>query len=218
MNIRADGSANYKSANASVDSGGVAIDESAKTLKITFAGLGPTFSIDKPPSGDQMTLSGVVYRKGGGTSSDTKSDKTSSDDKDTSSSSKSAGDVPSNSDLQDLVRQTVLDFNDAVQSGDFSDFHDTLSTPFKKQASPEKLAGVFHEFVENKEVMDFSSIKGMDAKFSPSPSTEKQAGYDMLVKKGYYPTVPRKTNFTLKYIKEAGDWKLASIDINTKDQ
>src|SRR4051794_3778319 len=68
MDIRSDGSASYKSANASVDGGGLVVDESAKTLKITFAGLGPTFTIDKAPSGDQMTLSGVVYKKGGSSS------------------------------------------------------------------------------------------------------------------------------------------------------
>jgi hypothetical protein len=217
MSLRADGSANYKSANASVDSGGVTIDEGAKTLKITFAGLGPTFTIDKPPSGDQMTLSGVVYRKGGN-STDTKTDKTSSDDRDTSGSTKSGGGVPSNPELQSLVKQTVLDFNDAVQSGDFSDFHDTLSKPFQDQASPDKLAGVFHEFVENKEVMDFSSVKKMDATFSPEPSITKQGDYDMLNTRGYFPTIPRKTNFSLKYIKEGTAWKLSSIEINTKEQ
>jgi hypothetical protein len=109
-----------------------------------------------------------------------------------------------------------MDFNDAVQSGDFSDFHDTLSKPFQKQASADKIAGVFNEFVEKK--VDFSTAKNMKATFNPAPEITKDGSYQVLNLKGYYPTSPRKTNFTFKYINEDGEWKLSSIDINTKDQ
>src|SRR4051794_15242389 len=56
-------------------------------------------------------------------------DKSSSDDR--SSSDKSSGDVPSDTKLQSLAKQTLMDFNEAIQSGDFSDFHETLSKPFQ---------------------------------------------------------------------------------------
>lgn len=71
--IRADGSGDYKSGNSHITGGSAVIDEGAKTLKISFAGMGPTFTIDKPPAGDQMTLSGVVFKKGGAPSSTTTS-------------------------------------------------------------------------------------------------------------------------------------------------
>jgi hypothetical protein len=128
----------------------------------------------------------------------------------------SRGDVPSDAELQTLVRSTVLDFNEAIQSDDFGDFHENLAKPFKKQVSAEKLAGVFHEFVENK--LDFSDVKDLKATFNPAPAIEKDAGFTVLHTKGIYPTTPRKTNFDLKYIKEDGEWKLSSIEINTKDQ
>ena len=203
LTIRGDGSGDYKSGSTSVTGGSVSVEDNK--LSITFVGVGPSFKIDKAPSGNQMTLEGVVYHKGGGSSDD-----------DTSSDNQPSGDVPANSELQSLVKQTVLDFNDAIQSGDFSDFHETLSSPFKKQASAEKLEGVFHEFVENK--LDFSSVQDLTATFSPPPDIEKDSGYKVLHLKGSYPTKPRKTNFDLKYIKEEGDWKLSSIEINTKDQ
>ena len=118
--------------------------------------------------------------------------------------------------LQDLARTTVLDFNDAIQSGDFNDFHATLSKPFQKEASADKLEGVFNEFIKAK--LDFREVRNLDAKFTAEPEIVKQAGYDMLQLKGQYATTPRKTNFELKYINEDGEWKLSSININTKDQ
>src|ERR1700752_3370914 len=75
ITIRMDGSGDYKSGNSSVSGGTVGIQQSGKSLKITMLTRGPTFTIDKPPSGDEMTLSGVVFRKGGG--SGTKTDTTS---------------------------------------------------------------------------------------------------------------------------------------------
>ncbi len=72
VTIRGDGSGDYKSGGSSVSGGSVTIDENAKTLKITLATLGPTYKIDQPPSGNQMTLSGVLFKKPGG--SDTKTD------------------------------------------------------------------------------------------------------------------------------------------------
>ncbi|MBV9216443.1 MAG: hypothetical protein JO053_09720 [Acidobacteria bacterium] len=68
ITIRADGSGDYKSGNSNVTNGNVTVDEGAKTLKITLAGLGPSYNIDKAPAGDSMTLSGVVFKKGGGSS------------------------------------------------------------------------------------------------------------------------------------------------------
>ena len=216
LTIRNDNTGDYKSGGTTVSGGTVAVGDDNK-LSITFVGVGPSFTIDKAPSGNKMTLSGVVYRKSGGSDtgsdakSDSKSDKTSSSD-----TSSSSGEVPSNEKLQSLVKKTLMDFNEAIQSDDFSDFHDTLSEPFQEQASAEKLAGVFHEFVEKK--MDFSTAKNLTATFNPAPDVSKQGSYKVLHTKGYFPTSPRKTNFEFKYIDEDGEWKLSSIDINTKDQ
>jgi hypothetical protein len=206
ITIRADGSGDYKSGNSSVSGGSVTIDESGKSLKITMLSMGPTYTIDKPPAGDQMTLSGVVFRKGGGTNVKT--------DEPSSKTTSSGDDIPPEDELQDLARQTILDFNSAIQSDDFSDFHATLAEPFKKEVSAEKLAGVFHEFVKAKP--DFSSVSNLDATFTTPPAMVEQAGHDMLRLKGNYATKPRRTNFELKYIYEDGSWKLSHIDINTK--
>lgn len=65
ITIRSDGSADYKSGGTSVTGGSAQVSEKEKTLKIGLLGLGPTFKIDKAPSGNEMTLDGIVFKKGG---------------------------------------------------------------------------------------------------------------------------------------------------------
>jgi hypothetical protein len=128
----------------------------------------------------------------------------------------STGKAPTDDQMQTMVRKTVLDFNDAIQSGDFTDFRSTCSKPFQKQASADKMEGVFHEFVEAK--LNFKAVKDLDARFTSAPEVVKDSGYKVLVAKGVYATTPRKTNFELKYLAEGENWNLNSIEINTKDQ
>lgn len=128
----------------------------------------------------------------------------------------STGQVPTDAQAQELARTTVLDFNRAIQSGDFTDFHKTLSKPFQKQASVAKLEDAFKEFVEQK--IDFSEIRTMPAYVGPAPSVETISGVKHLLLKGAYSTSGRPTRFDLKYIPEGKDWKLISIEINTKDE
>lgn len=128
----------------------------------------------------------------------------------------STGQGPTDIQAQELARTTVLDFNRAIQSGDFTDFHKTLSKPFQKQASVAKLEDAFKEFVEQK--IDLSEIRTMPAYFGPAPSVETISGVKHLLLKGAYSTSSRPTRFDLKYIPEGKDWKLISIEINTKDE
>lgn len=128
----------------------------------------------------------------------------------------SKGEVPSDREAQEIARTTLLDFNDAIQKGDFEDFHRTISKPFQKQASPTRLRDAFKVFIDAK--IDFSEVRGMTAVMSTAPSVEKKMGINNLQLKGYYPTSPRKTNFDFKYIPEGDEWKLIAIEVNTKDQ
>ena len=201
ITIRADGSADYKSGNSSISGGGVVIDESAKTMKITFASLGPTFKIDKEPDNDQMTLDGIVFKRSDGS---------------TNSPDNAKAEIPSDDKLQSLVKATFLDFGDSVQAGDFSDFHKKVAKVWRDSSSTEELDKAFKVFIDHKENYNFKkAVSPLEATFSPAPAIEKVAGLDALVVTGYYPTKPEKTNFVLKYAMDDGVWKLISIDIKT---
>jgi hypothetical protein len=204
INIRADGSADYNSGSSKVTGGSAVIDEAAKTLKISLASLGPTFKIDKPPTGSEMTLDGIVFKKSGG-SSETKTENTKLE-------------IPSDDKLQTLVKTTFLDFGDAVQSGDFEDFHKKTAKVWRDDSSPEKLADAFKAFVDDKENYNFKkAVTPMDATFTPAPAIDKVSGIDALVVKGYYPTKPQRANFELKYTMDDGTWKLIGINIKVNN-
>ncbi len=122
--------------------------------------------------------------------------------------------VPSDAEMQDIVKDTLLDFNDALQDQDFTEFHGNISKTWKKETTPEKLKQSFQDFI-NKGV-DITEIKPMKATFTTPPNVAKDRGYDMLTVKGEYPTSGIKTKFELQYIPEGKDWKLAAINIYAK--
>lgn len=208
ITIRSNGTADYRSGGTSVSNGKLVIDDAAKTFKIGFVGLGPSYTLDKPPSGGEMTLSGVRFKKGGD-SSDVRSDKKVSD----SDSDPPSAKAPPDEKVQSLVKNTLLDFSDAVQKDDFSDLLARSSRPFKDSASQEKMRENFKDFIISK--ANFASVKDLTATFNQPPSIKRSNDYDMLVADGYFPTKPNKTKFVFKYIDEDGDWKLIGINVDT---
>lgn len=129
-------------------------------------------------------------------------------------SDSSRGDVPSEREMEKLVKRTLLDFNDAVQKGDFTDFHSKISNVWKKTASPEKFNQGFSEFIQKD--IDISNIEGKVASFDPKPSVKRKSGYKVLEAKGRYETSPLPVRFENEYIEEDGDWKLISIRVDTR--
>ena len=127
----------------------------------------------------------------------------------------STGEVPSEAQLQELTRTTILDFNSAINSGDFSNFHRTVSKPFQKQASATKMADAFKAFTDAK--IDFSEVRTLPATYTPPASMQTKSGVKHLQVLGHYDTSPRRMKFDLKYIPEGKDWKLIAIEVNTKD-
>lgn len=124
------------------------------------------------------------------------------------------GDVPSERDMEDLTQETLLDFNDAVQKGDFTDFHDKISSVWKSTSSPEKFNEGFKQFIDQK--VDISKIEGKTATFDPQPTVTTKGKYKVLAASGKYDTSPLPVRFETEYIKEGGTWKLISIRIDTR--
>lgn len=202
ITIMSDGGADYISGNGStkVTGGAFEMAEDGKSFKVGFMGVGPNFVIDKAPSGGQMTLDGIVYKNMNGSTS--------------TSSSNEKPEIPSKEKLQTLVKTTFLDFGDAVQTEDFSDFQKKVAKVWRDTVTPEKMEDAFKTFIDNKANYDFKRvITPLDAVFSPEPKIENFKGLDALIVKGKYETKP-VTNFDFKYIMDDGSWKL--IDIRVK--
>lgn len=124
------------------------------------------------------------------------------------------GDVPSEREMEELTQETLGDFNDAVQQGDFTDFHDKVSSVWKSTSSPEKFNEGFKQFIEKK--VDISKIKGKEATFDPQPTVSTKGKYKVLSASGKYDTSPLPVRFETEYIKEGGTWKLISIRVDTR--
>lgn len=121
-----------------------------------------------------------------------------------------AAEIPSDEDLKELSLDTLLAFNDGVQTGDFTDFHATMAKMAQEQISVEKLKTSFHDFVEKK--IDFSKIEDLE----PTLETKTIDKDGILNVAGSYPTTPVIVHFSLRYMKEDAEWKLFGINVDTK--
>ncbi len=203
ITIRPNGGADYKIGGTSVSGGSALVSEKEKTLRIALLGMGSPMKIDKAPANGEMTIDGIVYKKDGGSTS----------------TSDSKLEIPSSDKLQTLVKTTMLDFNDAIQSGDFTDFHKKTAKVWRDSTSPDKMLEAFKTMVDNKESFDLKkAISSLDATFSPAPSIGKAADMDALLINGSYPTKPKVLHFDLKYAMDDGTLKLVGINISTKSE
>ena len=125
----------------------------------------------------------------------------------------SKGEIPGDAELQEMAKTTLLDFNDAVQSADFTTFYSNISKLWQRQTSPAKLEDTFKVFIDGKN--NFSAIRSKEAEFSSNPRVDDAKGFKELVLEGKYDTSPLPTKFTLKYTPESKNWKLTGIIVDT---
>ncbi len=128
----------------------------------------------------------------------------------------SKSEIPGDEELQSMVKTALLDFNDAVLSDDFTDFHSKICKPWQKQMTPESFRTEFKEFVDKR--IDIKDIKPLDAQFSPDPLIAKVVGYRTLIIEGKYLTRPVIRKFILNYIPEGKEWKLSKIEVDTTEK
>ena len=121
--------------------------------------------------------------------------------------------IPSDDELQVIVKKTLLDFNDALQDEDFTDFHGTISKYWAKQVTPEKFKSSFQNLIDGG--ADLSPIKNMSADFKRAGEIEREGSLRKLMVEGSYDTSGIKTEFELQYIPESKDWKLFGIQVRT---
>lgn len=119
--------------------------------------------------------------------------------------------VPNERALEALVKATLLSFNDASVTGNFTVFHAKLSKPFRQQYTPERLRETFKSFVDQQ--IDFDVIAAYKPVYDPAASVD---GDGRLVVKGHFPTEPNRVVFDLAFIPSDDEWKLISIHVKTE--
>ena len=119
--------------------------------------------------------------------------------------------VPGERALEALVKATLLTFNDANVTGNYTVFHAKLAKPFRQQFTPERLGEAFKSFVERH--IDFDVIAAYKPVYEPAPVVDDDG---RLIVEGYFPTEPARVAFDLKFIPSDGEWKLISIHVKTE--
>ncbi len=118
--------------------------------------------------------------------------------------------LPTERGLEALVKSSLLSFNDANVTGNYTVFHAKLSKPFRQQFSPEKLKETFKEFAEKD--IDIDIIAAMKPTYDPAPAIDDKG---RLIVKGSFPTEPARVVFELDFIPSDAEWKLVSINVKT---
>lgn len=223
LSLRGDNSGDYRSGSTKVENGTAEVDETAKTVSITFVGIGKTLRIDQAPTGSEMKLDGVTYRRKGG--STTSSSPNSSSSPSTISTppvssppttnNSGNGDAPSDREVETLVKETLEDFGDAVEKEDFTDFRFKTSKDFQVSYTPATLKASFQAFINQKDrvLPSFSSMSGSSATFTDGPRIRTEKGYKILVANGRMSTSPSPVQFETEYELEKGEWKILKIKV-----
>ncbi len=110
-----------------------------------------------------------------------------------------------------LVKTSLLTFNDANVTGNYTVLHAKLSKPFRDQASPEKLKQAFKAFADQRIDFDLIAAKPI------VPTSEAQINNNgVLMLRGYFDTTPSRVTYELDFLLSEGEWKLADINVRVK--
>ena len=139
--------------------------------------------------------------------------KTSDDDSKTSSSS---SEIPSNAVVEDLVKETMSDFSEAVDSGDFADIYNKASTDFQDTYTLDEMTKAFKSYTDKKKLVVpiLNKVPSLDAEFDHPPGLRSEQKLSILMASGKFSTKPYHVRFDFEYVKRGGEWKLLKLVIN----
>lgn len=211
LNISTDSTVIYRSGATKIDNGAAELDESAKILKLSLLGVSlKEFKVDQMPNGGTMKLDGVVFRNAAVVDNGDKDpgDKGSTDDPD----------MPSESEISDMVRDTILAYKEGVEGEDFTEFRRGVSKTFQEQFSAEQMKKAFKPHIDEKKrfvpVLNAVSDSTLNYSWVPTITTADtgKGPVKLLNANGFY-NASEKAKFELQYMLEDGEWKLLKIKV-----
>ncbi len=117
-----------------------------------------------------------------------------------------------NANVQEIIiKSSLLTFNDANVTNNYSVFHAKLSKPFRDKFPPDKLAETFKGFRDQHVDLDLIAAKAPISTEEPKVDDSGR-----LTLKGYFDTTPSRVNYNLTYIMSDGEWKLVGINVDLK--
>lgn len=118
--------------------------------------------------------------------------------------------LPPASMQEQLIKTTLLTFNDANLTKNYNVLHARMAKPFREQFTAARMQQVFKGF----------SDKGINlASFvvlAPVVDEAKVDGDGVLHLSGYFKTEPYQTYFNLDFVPSENEWKPTRLNVNTK--
>jgi hypothetical protein len=119
--------------------------------------------------------------------------------------------VPDHATLETLMKSTLLTFNDANVTGNYTVFHARLAKPFRDQFSPDRLKQAFVSFAQQS--INIETIAALKPVLTEEPRIDNRGA---LLVRGYFETKPNRVTFLLDYFHNEGAWKLININVKVK--
>lgn len=126
--------------------------------------------------------------------------------------------MPTEAASQALVKSTISDLADAINTGNFKVIRAKASQDFQMSVSEEKLVSTFKTYTDGKDTSlpMLKQALTKDAKFSPAPAIREENGSYVLVTNGSYPLTEEsydEVKFDNEYVWRDGAWKLLKISV-----
>lgn len=122
---------------------------------------------------------------------------------------------PTEAESQTLVKNSMSDFADAVDKGDFAAFKANTAKEFQSMYTDDQMKTSFKSFLDQKEavvpILREAAKKNVD--FSPAPAVRDEKGYSVLTANGTIPTDPQAIKINNEYVYQDGKWKLLKFGI-----
>jgi hypothetical protein len=119
--------------------------------------------------------------------------------------------APPEKEVRGLLRENLLNFNEAIAARSFDAFYDSVSRKWQDQLTKGQLQRAFQPFIDKQ--VSIGGIREQEAIFDAAPAVNSEG---LLIVSGYYPTQPYRVVFALKFIYELPTWKLFGLDVNLK--
>lgn len=120
--------------------------------------------------------------------------------------------LPTPGQQAELLHRALGDFSLSAERRDMTHFHATLSRLWQQQVTVEKLNEVFARFMDNgaqrRALSDVIPVP-------TAPAVINDAGVRVFER--YYPTPPQRLEFTEKFLREDGVWKLVGFRLKAAD-
>ena len=110
-----------------------------------------------------------------------------------------------------LIKSTLLTFNDANLTGNYTVLHAKLAKPFRDKFSADKLKQAFKSFVDQN-----AELRGIILKPPVATTASKIDERGALVVRGYFDTAPSRVFYEFDFLPSEGEWKPINLGVKVK--